>query len=203
MSNLRNGILAVSLREAWIRLPDAEDDADARIAEIVQAIVPATEEAAAQRLARALAVVNSVAAGLPAGARENNALVLSPLAGRVEALLSMRVSRVGDDAYDRYLALARAFAGDESAEVINRVVEEVTLPAGRGIVSSDFTLPASDAGVPDPAMERAFLAYFPDGYGTVAEFTLLTQNLALFSDARAYLLALAAGDNPPLPGMEE
>lgn len=194
---LSDGILTVQVPAGWIALPGQDEDAGARIAEIVDGLdFGEDRDEPAGRLAAALGTVTAIAAALPAGARRSFAFVIAPHTGRVEAMLSMRVSRITPGAYDNYLIAARSFSGDESTEVIRRTVEEVELPTGRGVLSHDFTLPVAPEGVPNPAMERTFLALFPHGGETGVEFTLLTQNLALFSDTGAYLMALAAGEDP-------
>ena len=194
---LSDGILTVQVPAGWVALPGQDDDADTRIAEILDGLDFGEDRAEpAGRLAAALGTVTALAAALPAGARRSFAFVIAPHTGRVEALLSMRVSRITPGAYDNYLVAARSLSGDEGTEVIRRTVEEVDLPTGRGVLSHDFTLPVAREGVPNPAMERTFLALFPHGGETGVEFTLLTQNLALFSDTGAYLMALAAGEDP-------
>ncbi len=203
MSNLDRGILTIPIREAWIELPEPEADIEAAIQAILERFEFGSDADARRRLGASLRTVHTVASALPSGARRNNALVLSPSSGRVEALLSLRVSRTVPGSYAEYLAAARALTGDERIEIIQRTVEEIDLPAGPAVLSRDFALPRSDGGVADPAMERAFLALFLADHDTVTEFTLLTQNLALFTDAGGYLSSLAAGENPPLPGMED
>lgn len=203
MSNLKDGFLTIPLGSMWVQLPQADENVDERVDQIVEELKLGVDDAASRSLASALRTVTGVAAGLPAGARESHALVISPSAGRVEALLSIRVSKVTSDAYDNYLRIAREFKGNDTSELINRVVEEIDLPIGRSVLSRDFVLPTSDSGVPDPAMERVFLAVFPVEFENAVELTLLTQNLALFPDASSYLVSLAMGENPVLIGMEE
>jgi hypothetical protein len=193
MTNLKDGLLVVAVDERWIELPATQDDADARIAEIIGTFDVDAEAAA--RLDYSLRTVLAVAFALPAGARRSYALITDATSG-VQALLSMRVSRVAPEAYDDYLATATRLESNDELELIHRTVDEVVLPAGRGVLSRDFTLPKTTEGVPDPAMERTFLALFPTDADTAVEFTLLTQNLALFENAGDYLLALAANENP-------
>ena len=195
MTNVNDGVLVIAIGDVWTELPAEVDGAEEGIRQIVAGFA-LDDESAERRLEHALGAVARVALELPAGARRNYALVPAPHSGTVEALLSMRVSRVTADAYDNYLAAASGLESDDRLEVIRRTVDEVVLPSGRGVLSRDFTLPVGAGGVPDPAMERTFLALFPDGGDSAVEFTLLTQNLALFSDAGEYLLALAANENP-------
>lgn len=194
MTNVKDGVLVIEIGDTWTELPVGPDGADQRIAQILEGFQ--LDEAARIRLDYSLRRVIEVAAGLPAGARRNYALVPDPATGSVQALLSLRVSRVTPDAYDNYLAAASGLESDDRLEVIRRTVEEVVLPAGRGVLSRDFTLQRSSEGVPDPATERTFLALFPTNADSAVEFTLITQNLALFADAGEYLLALAANENP-------
>lgn len=195
MSNVVDGILNIAVGESWIPLPAENADHVEAIRQLVESF-GLDDDLTARRLGFALDMVMRVAHELPAGARKSYALVPSPHSGMVEALLSMRVSRVTTDAYENYLAAASTLESNERLEVIRRSVDEVVLPAGRGVLSRDFTLPRAVQGVPDPAMERTFLALFPDDSDSAVEFTLLTHNLALFSDAGEYLLALAANENP-------
>lgn len=200
--NIRDDQLQVELGGNWFALPAADEPIDSALDELLASFEPLEGEPRRQ-LRGGLSIVTRLAHSLAPGSRTSYALVLNPDSGRVQALLSIRLSRVTPDAYANYLAAARAYAGDARIEVVNRVVEEVRLPAGPGILSRDFTLPIEREGVPDPALERCFLAVFPEGYETAAEFTLLTQNLALFDDAGSYLLAMAAGERPIIPGHED
>ncbi|MGN6274018.1 MAG: hypothetical protein ACTHMQ_13125 [Protaetiibacter sp.] len=201
MSIIHEGVMQLPLSGAWFRLPDQGDDVETQIDALLAEFAPLDEEPRRQ-LEAGLRIVTGLAHSLAPGARTSHALILQPDSGRVQALLSIRLSRVTADAYDNYLTTARAFSGDERIEVIKRTVEEVELPDGRGILSHDFTLAVQREGVADPALERCFLAYFPSGFETAIEFTLLTQNLALFDDAPSYLLAVAAGERPVVPGRE-
>jgi hypothetical protein len=201
MSIIHEGVMQVPLSGSWFRLPGSDDDLEAGVDAVLAEVGPLDEEATRQ-LRAGLGVVARLAHSLAPGARMSHALILEPDSGRVQALLSIRLSRVTSAAYDNYLAAAKAFSGDKRVEVIKRIVEEVQLPEGRGILSHDFSLATEREGIADPALERCFLAYFPTGFDTAVEFTLLTQNLALFDDAPAYLMAVAAGERPLVPGRE-
>jgi len=197
MTELIDGAIVVELSTSWIELPAPGPDAASALAELVAGLeIPAEE--ARDRLARSLASVLAITAELAPGERRSHALILAPTTGRVDAILSMRVVMVVPEAYDNYLAAARALEGRDDVELLNHVVEEVALPLGRAILTRDFIQPVSDGGVPAPATERGFLAVFVDGHDFAAEFTVLTQNLALFDDLGSYLMALASGENPPL-----
>lgn len=191
--------LHVELSGAWFALPAPDEDAEAAIQGIVTTLGP-LDEAADREVRAGLAAVIPLAHSLAPGSRISHALIPNPASGRVQALLSVRLTRITPDAHANYLAAARAYAGGPGVEVINRVVEEVRLPVGPGVLSRDFTLPIEREGVPDPVLERCFLAVFPEGFETAVEFTLLTQNLALFDDTGSYLMALAAGERVREPG---
>lgn len=195
-------ILEIPLRDQWLRLPSHDQDPESGMVRLLESLAVERTDVAA-RLEFGLRAVSSVAAGLPAGSRESRALVRNPASGHVDALLSVRIRPVEADGYDSYLAAAQALAGNEEVELIRRQVEEVRLPLGRGVLSHDFAYPLLREGVPAPAMERTFLGLFPDSQPVCLEFTLLTQDFALFSDAPAFLLELAVGDNPPIPGMDQ
>ena len=196
MTEVAGEFRRIELSTAWVELPGPAEEREAALDAIVERYADVADEPRG-RLRRSLGIVAQIASELAPGAHSSFALILTPGSGLVEALLSIRVTRVTPDAYDNYLSAARALDGDTSTELIRRRVEEVALPEGRAILSSDFTLPIVREGIPSPATERTFLAIFPDGYETATEFTLLTQNLALIEDAGSYLLALAAGENPP------
>lgn len=202
MSNIQHDRLELELAPSWYPLPAVGESIEPAVDELIAGFEPLDEEPRRQ-LRGGLDAVIRLSHSLAPGARTSYALVLAPASGRVQALLSIRLSRITADAYANYLAAARAYAGDARIEVVNRVVEEVTLPAGRGVLSRDFTMQIEREGVPDPALERCFLAVFPDGYETAVELTLLTQNLALFDDAGSYLMALASGERPVISGAEE
>ncbi len=199
--NYADGVLRLDLSTAWIDLPGPDDDAAAGIAEIVASFSGVADEARV-RLAHALAVVQGIAARLPAGSRRSSALILSPESGRVDALLSIRASRVTANAYDNYLEAATGYTGDGVDALVNRVVEELELPNGRAILSRDYQLPANEGGVPAPATERAFLALFLSESDTAVELMFMTQNLALLDDARSFLVALASGEKAWFAGEE-
>ncbi|PZQ90815.1 MAG: hypothetical protein DI534_06415 [Leifsonia xyli] len=195
MTNLEDDLLRIELGESWFALPAAREEFEASTGALLDGFAPIDAEARRQLLG-GLDAVFRLTESLAPGTRTSHVLITNPASGRVQALLSIRLSRVTPEAYDNYLDAARGYAGDAGVEVVNRVVEPVRLPTGRGILSRDFTLPVQREGVADPVLERCFLALFPEGYETAVEFTLLTQNLALFDDAGSYLLALASGERP-------
>lgn len=192
MQGIQNDTLRFVLAEQWHELAASDVEAEAHNAAIIESF-DLDDENARRNLEAGLRAVTRIAFGLPQGVRTSHALVLHPASGRVEALLSARLSRVTPEGFDNYLVAARALQSDESTEVIRRAVDEVTIPAARAVLSSDFTLPLQREGVVAPAMERAFLAVFPEGYETVVEFALFTQNLALFENAGDFLVGLASG----------
>lgn len=189
---ISNGTLEFRLGEAWHRLPSAGDDVSAGLAAVAAAVSPGTGEPE-QRLEYGLRAVTTLALGLPPGMRISHALVLRPETGTVDALLSVRLSITVPEGYDNYVRAARAVVGTEETELIRRTVDELQIPGARAVASRDFTLPRQREGIPAPAMERAFLAVFPHEAETVVEFSLFTQNLALFDDPTEFLIGLASG----------
>lgn len=198
--NLVDGVLTIPIRAPWVQLPGEGEDAVGAIAAIVAHAGLAVDSIAARRLTWSLGKVVEVAGAMPAGRRTSYALIEDPAAGRVDALLTYRVSRVTEDAAANYLEAARSFTGTPEVEVIHRTVEPIELPAGDAILSHDFTLPVQRGGVLDPALDRFFLTLFPSGGETGIEFTLLTPNLALFDNDGDYLVSLVRGEDPALPG---
>ena len=198
LNDVDEGIVTIMVDTNWWMLPLRDDDQDASIERTIEAAQ--VDEEAARGLRYGLKAVNGIARSLPAGERHNYALVRTPESGLVEALLSTRVSRVGPTAYDDYLDVVQNTPAAPDVEVLNRRIIEVTMPRGRGILVHDLTLALGQDGVPDPALERAFLALFVADTAALIEFTLITQDLALFEDIESYLMEFAAGDNPAVPG---
>lgn len=198
MSAPDSDVLAIPIRNAWLPLPASS--LDQSIESIVGELALGADDA--EGLINALHAVSATAAALPAGARRNYALVVSPGARRVEALLSIRVSTVTGKALADYLAAAESVTSDDRAEIIDRSIREAELAAGRAVISHDFLLPASSGGIALPTLERGFLALFPTDRSTMIEFTIITQNLALFDDLAEYMIALVNGEDPLPPGME-
>lgn len=191
-------VIVLPIRPEWVRLPSNESgDPTAAVDELAAELT--SDEAAGRGLRIGLTAVIALARRLAPGPRRSYALVRSPESGWVDALLTFRLVGRGDVTVDRYFAGASAPLEGEGIDVVNRTVERVRLPAGEAVVSHDFTLAVDGEGVGNPALERAFLALFPDGMDTVVEFSLLTQNLALFDDAALFLVRFAAGENPETP----
>ncbi len=201
--NLVDGVLTIPIRAPWVELPAADEDASAAISDIVATAGLAPDSVAARRLAWSISKVLAVAAAMPAGRRSAYALIEDPAAGRVDALLTYRVSRVTEGAAANYLEAARSFTGTPEVEVLQRTVETIDLPAGPAVLSHDFTLPVQRGGVLEPALDRFFLTLFPSGGETGIEFTLLTPNLALFENHGDYLVSLVRGEDPAIPGRVE
>lgn len=189
---IADGVVRFILSEKWHVLASDAADVDERIEAIIGQVAP-TRDSVRGRLARGLRAVSGLALGLPAGARTNHALISVPESGVVDAVLSIRLSVARPEAYDNYLRAARELVDSRTTELIRRTVDEIEIPGARAVASRDFTLPRQREGIPAPAMERAFLAVFPHEAETVVEFSLFTQNLALFDDPTDYLIGLASG----------
>lgn len=189
---ISDGVVRFVLPDTWHLIASEPADADTRITAIVDQLAP-TSDNVRIRLARGLRAVTGIALGLPVGARSNHALINRAESGVVDALLSIRLSVTRPDSYDNYVRAARAVVGTEETELIRRTVDELQIPGARAVASRDFTLPRQREGIPAPAMERAFLAVFPHEAETVVEFSLFTQNLALFDDPTEFLIGLASG----------
>lgn len=201
MTDGAGGVLAIRLRPQWLRLSIHDEDPEAGLIGTVASLDLRREESI-ERLTYSLRSVSAVAASLPPGNRDSSALVRNPASGRVDALLSIRVTSTVDGDYDRYLAAAQRPVGSDTVEVIKREVQELVVIGVRCVASHDFTLPIETEGVASPAQERTFLAMFSDDNSTCVEFALLTQDFALFVDSVSYLVAVAAGENPQTPGMD-
>lgn len=186
------GVVRFVLPQTWHLLAGDAADVDERITAIISKLA-VEHDSARQQLTRGLRAVTALALGLPGGARTNHALVSVPESGVVDALLSIRLSVTASAAYDNYVRAARSVMGTEETELIRRTVDELEIPGARAVASRDFTLPRQREGIPAPAMERAFLAVFPHEAETVVEFSLFTQNLALFDDPTDFLIGLASG----------
>ncbi len=193
-------VLRIELPIEWIPLPDR--DAGIDVDEWVDTTVSerTLSEEVGTRLRQNLRRVIEVAHGLSAGSRRAHALVTRPELGRVDALLSLRLAKVTDAAYGNYLEAVQALTSGPRGELLNRRVDEVVLPKGPAIVTSDIVIPLGGGGPTSPITERAVVALFPTGWASMAEFTLLTQDLAVFDDARDYLLTIASEEVPSVPG---
>jgi len=198
LGTVEDGILILPLRPEWRELPaaDAADPA-AAIGAIVDELAPSAE--AAPGIRAGLTAVTSLAHGMAPGPRRSYALVRRPDGGLVDALLTFRLVGRGEVTVDDYFEAASRPLAADGVDVVNRTVERIQLPSGLGVASHDFTLDVDGEGVGNPALERAFLALFPEGTETVVEFSLLTQDLGLFDDVQLFLAQFAAGDNPETP----
>ena len=188
------------LHPAWWSLGDGSVDptlvADALIEDA------AVEDPAAQQgLRHGLALVGRLANGLIPGGRWSWALVQSPASGRVDALLTSRFTIATDDLYPAYLDAVAARESTDANELIHAEVREVVLPAGRAIVSHDFTRRRDGAGVLSPVFERCNVAVFIAGSSALLEFMIVAQDLALFDDMVAYAIDLASGHPSGVPGL--
>jgi hypothetical protein len=187
MASSESSGYAISLPAGWLRLPGSTDT-ESSIQEIVDSFE--VSEDVGDRLRFALRNVNSIS--LEAPGRANYALIRAPDDGRVDAVMAVSFPRQTADSLADYREAAHSVARDPQLDQVERTVNEYPLPAGPSIVVHEFVLPRTDGGVSDPAVERAVLALFPDGFESFFEFSLVTQDLTVFDDAAEYLLAVAA-----------
>ena len=179
------------LEDSWKPLPAAGTDAESAVETIVAGF--ALTDSLAAALTLAISRASDYANALAPGERRSFALIGDPLLARVDAVLSVRLSRVASDAYEQYLALAQgATEANPAVEVIDRTLLEVDLPAGRAIASHDFTLNRHEDGVPQPALERALVALFIGDAPALIEFSLAAQDLTVFEDMTGYLLGVVS-----------
>ena len=198
LGTVEDGVLMLPLRPEWRELPPVEaGDPAAAIGAIVDTLAPSPE--AAPGIRAGLTAVTALAHGMAPGPRRSYALVRRPDGGLIDALLTFRLVGRGSVTVEEYFEAASRPLAADGVDVVNRTVDRIQLPSGLGVASHDFTLDVDGEGVGNPALERAFLALFPDGTETVVEFSLLTQDLALFDDAQLFLAHFAAGDNPETP----
>ncbi|QEO10648.1 hypothetical protein [Protaetiibacter larvae] len=188
-------VLEFALDAEWIELPSPEATDDDTW---VEAALDSFELDGPVRgmLAEGLRGMLDLARKLSPGSRRSFALVAHPELGRVDALLSFRLARVTASGYADYLRAAQGFVPAGGGEALNRRVEELALPAGPAVLSTDILVPPADEPLAPPATERVFLGVFPRGWGAIAEFTLVTEDLAAFENAADYVVALASGGTP-------
>jgi hypothetical protein len=191
-------LFEVDIPAGWHQLPsangpEATNDAIARIAGVIGASGETRD-----RLVQALAAVTAIAQSPIRGGRTHWAFVPVPSSGRVEALMSLgRIasSSAEADAY-RDAASVNLDGPDPDptnpAELVNRTVTEHALPVGRAIAIHDFVIEPTRGGVPDPAVERAIVALFPDRAARGIEMSIVTQNLVWFEDITGYLVDIAS-----------
>lgn len=177
---------SISIPTGWVPLPGQSNGAGLDL--IVAGFDVSTE--AKERLRFALGNVNDFA--LHAPGRINWALVSDPTSGRVDAMMSLSFPRQEESSFAAYRVAAAAARSTEELEQVERTVTERLLPAGPALVVHEFVLPRTDGGVPDPAVERAIVALFPEGHESFFEFSMVTQDLAVFEDAAEYLVDVAA-----------
>lgn len=187
----------VDIPGGWHKLPlDPEETASA-VAQLAASLVDDPD--ARERLVYALAAVAAVAQAPRRHGRQHWAYVPDPSTGRVEALLSLGDMPGGRGDYENYLALASVDLDvaetpqpGTAAELINRTVAERRIAVGRVVSIHDFVIQPTAGGVPDPAVERAIVALFPDRASRAVECSIVTQNLAQFEDVTGYLVDIVA-----------
>ncbi|MCU1515052.1 MAG: hypothetical protein JWO10_2142 [Microbacteriaceae bacterium] len=178
---------AISLPAEWYQLPGSRNTGDALAAIVSGFDLP---DETAERVKFALQNVNGVSFEAPG--RSNFALIRNPASGRVDAIMSISFPRQSAQSLADYREAARSVIPIAGLEQVERTVSEYPLPAGPAIVVHEFVLPRTDGGVSDPAVERAIVALFPDGFDSFFEFSIKTQDLTVFEDAAEYLLDIVA-----------
>lgn len=111
--------------------------------------------------------------------------------GRVDAVVTMEFFSVGEEDKEKYVAAFRGSDQPPGAEVINRRVQLAELPNGEAVVVHDFLLDDSESNPAVPALERAIVGVFSRERAPMVEFTVLTQDLALFEDITEFAVMMA------------
>ncbi|MCU1513183.1 MAG: hypothetical protein JWO10_273 [Microbacteriaceae bacterium] len=183
--------LEITIPNGWYPLSSSPDGTDAAIAVLLGSFE--LQPDAVERLEHALRMVSAVVQEPQRGGRPHWAYIPEPEQGRVEALLSIGFLIADDGAIDRYRGIAEAELNkSDSTDLVRRIVRTATLLVGPAIVVQDFVVEPVAGGVPNPAVERATVALFPTEAEKAVEFSIMTQNLALFPDIVEYLLEIAA-----------
>ena len=197
---MTDDVAEIQLDAAWWPLGDGTDAPEEIADVLVQTLQPELPAAEAAALRAHLASFAEWSQSLAPGPRRSFALVRTPQLGRVDALLSMRYLESADGVYEKYLALARDQHSTDEVELVNQRVLEYTLPTGRAIAVHDI-LQFRTGGIQQPARERCTVGFFPTAANVLIDFHVATIDLALFDDIVEYTLALAAGDDPGVPGL--
>jgi hypothetical protein len=173
--------------------------AETGVAERLDAIAASFEvpEEPTTRLRAALETVARLAAR-PGTTRRSWALVRRPESGRVDAYVTLDLALMDAGSHQRFLRRADTDVAPavDGVELVRRTVSNRSVSAGLVGVVHDLVLPRNDGGVGDPAVERAIVALFPEGFDKSLEFTIVTQDLGLFDDASEYLLELVSTVRP-------
>lgn len=196
------GDFTLSIDTAWWPLGDGSDPVDEVIDVLIERGAPELPPAEERGLRASLAVHAEWARSLAAGQRMSFALVREPSTARADALLSWRLSQVGEGDYGRYLDSARALQSTEGVELVNASAVEAAVPIGPAIVVHDIAYTRTP-GVQTPARERCTVAVFPTGTRACLEITVSTIELSLFDDLPDYVLRLASGEELGVPGYRE
>lgn len=177
----------LNIPERWAELPAPGDDLDAAL-DVITAASGATGDPAL-RLRQGLAGITAYA--WSRDNRRNWGFINEPESGRVNALMSLSFrSTVTGDRED-YLATAQAIPEIiNGVEVINHVVEERAVPAGKAVIIHDFTLDLPDDEGARHSMERAVIGFFPTNWDVLMEFSIVTHEMNLFPDIAGYLLTV-------------
>jgi len=190
----------LALDRAWWPLGDGTRSAVEVVEELMEHFevdVPPAEERA---LRASLASFHDWARTLAPGRRSSFALVRDPATGRADALLSWRFGEAPEGAYDRILESARSLASTDDVQLVNNSATEVAVPVGRAIIVHDIAYSRTQ-GLQRPARERCMAAVFPEGSSALLELTVLTLDLALFTDLPDYVTRLVSGEELGVPAV--
>jgi hypothetical protein len=170
----------------WYRLPAADAESDQRLDALVSSFVLPDDTAA--RLRVALGNLNAEATRRPN--RAHWAFVPDPANGNVEGMFTVHMLRAEPGDREAYIAAAEEPAAS-TLIVMHRTVEHLALPAGPALSLHDFVVEPPVGGIPNPGVERAVVAVFPEDSSFGYEFSMIAQNLTAFQDMVEYVVAVA------------
>lgn len=177
----------IGVPEAWYELPHDEEEAVALVATLGVTPEPA------ERLVTASLGARHYVRTRPNPLRHAWGFIRTPSSGRVDAVLTLGFYSVEANATEAYAARVRGMPTEVGGvELIRQVVEEAVLPDGPAVVITDFALDNAVEGGQASTLERATVFYVPGDQGAGFEFSLVTHDLALFSDIGGYLLELVS-----------
>lgn len=177
----------IGVPEDWYELPLDEAEAVDLVAGFSIAEEPG------ERLVTACLGARNYVRTRPNPHRHAWALIRTPSLGRVDAVLTLGFYSVEADATAAYAERVRGMPeAVGGVELIKQAVEETVLPDGPAVVVTDFALDnAAEAREPS-ALERATVFYVPGQHSAGFEFSLVTHDLALFTDIGGYLLEVVS-----------
>ncbi|CAN5369095.1 hypothetical protein BH09ACT5_BH09ACT5_16330 [soil metagenome] len=177
----------IGVPEDWYELPLDESEAVA----LAESFSVAQETA--DRLVTASLGARNYVRTRPNPQRHAWGLIRNPSSGRVDAVLTLGFYRVEAGAVAAYAERVRGLpTAVGGVELIRQVVEETVLPDGPAAVVTDFALDNAVEGREASALERATVFYVPGQHAAGFEFSLVTHDLALFTDIGNYLLDLVS-----------